>query len=314
MNTSMHPAISVIIPLYNKAPYVGTAIASVLASGPAIHEVIVVDDGSTDDGPEIVAGLNEPKVRLIRQKNSGVSAARNRGIRAASGDYIAFLDADDYWTPGYISQIEAMIAAYPECGMFATGYFMFNEAGHIEPGPPCPIGPRYSPQMITRFFDAWAYGNIFCTCSVVIPKKIFSEHAIFFPENENLGEDQDVWFRIGERFPVAYCGQNLIAYRVGLFPSLSKGDSGDELPPFIRRLKHRYETNAIPQQHRKGVSRLLGQHQLVLASRHLRRNGWPRTASLLFDRLSIQKPKFWLKVFLLACLPKPIRLHILDKN
>ena len=93
------PRISVVIPLYNKQAYVERAVASVLQSGYPAHEVIVVDDGSTDEGPRRVSAMGDPRVRVIKQPNAGVSAARNRGISAATGDYVAFLDADDYWTP-----------------------------------------------------------------------------------------------------------------------------------------------------------------------------------------------------------------------
>jgi glycosyltransferase involved in cell wall biosynthesis len=311
---AIRPAISVVVPLYNKGPYVGKALASVLSSGASIHEVIVVDDGSTDDGPQLVASIDDPRIKLIRQKNQGVSAARNRGIREASGEFIAFLDADDYWTPEYIPQILALIAAYPHCGMFATRYFCFNETGKIEVPPVEAIKRGKAPQIVTRFFEAWARGNIFCTCSVVIPRKIFIDCGIFFPHNESLGEDQDVWFRIAEQFSVAYCARPLVAYRIGAFPSLSKAESGDDLPPFVRRLKQRYDANCIPLHHRKGVSRILGLHQLVLASKLLRMSSWARTVPLLFDRFSFHAPGFWLKIFFLACLPKMIRLHILERN
>jgi glycosyltransferase involved in cell wall biosynthesis len=314
MKQGTYPAISVVVPLFNKGPYVEKAIGSALTSGTCIHEVIVVDDGSTDDGPQVVAGINDPRVKLIRQKNQGVSAARNRGIHEATGEFIAFLDADDYWTSDYIPQIAALIAAYPQCGMFATRYFSFDEEGNTKLTPIHALKGKETSQIITRFFEAWARGNLFFTCSVVVPRKIFFEHAVFFPHNESLGEDQDVWFRIAERFPVAYCPLPLVAYRIGSFPSLSKAETDNDLPPFVRRLKERYDANRIPAHHRKGVSQVLGLHQLVLASKLLRISSWKRAASLLFDRFSFQAPRFWLKIFLLACLPRPIRLHILERN
>ena len=94
MSPQSLPSISVVVPLYNKADYVEEAITSALAAH-GVREVIVVDDESTDDGPERVARMSDPRIRLIRQKNQGVSAARNRGIHEARGDFIAFLDADD---------------------------------------------------------------------------------------------------------------------------------------------------------------------------------------------------------------------------
>lgn len=314
MNERTQPALSVVMPLFNKGEFVEQAIASVLYSGAHIHELVIVDDGSTDDGPQRIARIKDSRIKLIRQANQGVSVARNRGIHEATGDYIAFLDADDYWTPEYIPQIVALIEAYPNCGMYGTGYFSFDENGHKEMPSEHMLRSGANSQLVARFFEAWARGNFFFTCSVVIPRKVFFDLDIFFPPNESLGEDQDVWFRIAEQLPVAYCSRPLVAYRVGAFPSLSKAETANDLPPFIQRLKQRYDNNRIPEHHRRGVSRVLGIHQLTLASKYLRMSSWARTVSLLFDRFSIQTPKFWLKIFLLTVLPKPIRLRILEKH
>lgn len=96
--------VSVVIPLYNKAPYIGRALDSVAAQDFTDFELIVVDDGSTDGGAEIAEGYGDARVRLVRQPNAGPGAARNRGIEEARGAIIAFLDADDEWLPGYLAE------------------------------------------------------------------------------------------------------------------------------------------------------------------------------------------------------------------
>ncbi len=93
------PLISVVIPLYNKEPYIKRAIDSILAQKIQDYEIIVIDDGSTDKSAEVVKSFPDPRIRLIQQENAGVSAARNRGIEEAKAELIAFLDADDEWTP-----------------------------------------------------------------------------------------------------------------------------------------------------------------------------------------------------------------------
>jgi glycosyltransferase involved in cell wall biosynthesis len=96
--------VSIIIPLYNKAPYVRRALDSIAAQSLSDFEVIVIDDGSTDDGAAIVTGYPDARYRLIRQANAGPGAARNTGIAQSRGEFIAFLDADDEWLPTYLDE------------------------------------------------------------------------------------------------------------------------------------------------------------------------------------------------------------------
>ena len=125
--------ISVVIPLYNKAAEIGRAVRSVLAQTLPPREVIVVDDGSTDGGADVVERMASSVVRLVRQENRGVSAARNRGIAMASGRYVALLDGDDRWLPQYLEQVWRLIARYPDCGAYGTG-FMVDTGGRLTVG------------------------------------------------------------------------------------------------------------------------------------------------------------------------------------
>ena len=123
--------ISVVIPLYNCQKYILRAIQSVLSQTYLPAEIIVVNDGSTDNSEQIVLGINHPIVRLINQKNKGVSAARNRGINESKCEFIAFLDADDEWLPNHIETIVNLINSYPECGLFASSYYIKTTTGKI---------------------------------------------------------------------------------------------------------------------------------------------------------------------------------------
>ena len=123
------PQVSVVIPAYNAALYLRTAIDSVLAQTLADVEIIVVDDGSSDDTANVAASFGE-RVRLLRQRNAGVSAARNRGIEAARGDYLAFLDADDwYLLPSKLASQAAILSARPEVGIVHSGWLLVDEHG-----------------------------------------------------------------------------------------------------------------------------------------------------------------------------------------
>ena len=114
--------ISVIIPLYNKVDHIEDTLRSVLAQTYKDYEIVVVDDGSIDGSTELVENLGIDNLRLIRQNNAGVSAARNSGIEEARGEFVALLDADDLWKPDYLAVQFEMTQKYPDCDVFATDY------------------------------------------------------------------------------------------------------------------------------------------------------------------------------------------------
>lgn len=117
------PQVSVTIPLYNKGPYIRRALDSVLAQTFGDFECMVVDDGSTDDGPEIVKSYADPRVRLIQQANAGPGAARNRGVRETTAPYVTFLDADDEWLPEFLRVSMDALESHPECTVSVTSHY-----------------------------------------------------------------------------------------------------------------------------------------------------------------------------------------------
>lgn len=120
--------ISVVIPLYNKAHTIVNTLNTVFAQTYQDFEVVIVNDGSTDNSVEVVQQhFNDKRIRIIHQKNAGVSVARNRGVDESKGDYIAFLDGDDEWHPDYLSIINDTISKYPQAGMICTGGLIGNK-------------------------------------------------------------------------------------------------------------------------------------------------------------------------------------------
>ena len=113
----MEISFSVIIPLYNKAPYIERAVKSVLSQDYPHFEIIVVNDGSSDGGEKIVTKLEDERLKLVSQKNAGVSAARNKGALEAKSEYLAFLDGDDTWEPNFLSELVKLIADFPNAGI-----------------------------------------------------------------------------------------------------------------------------------------------------------------------------------------------------
>jgi len=199
--------ISVIIPLYNKAPHIERAIKSVFSQTSPFHEILVIDDGSTDGGGEIVKALNEPRISLHRQKNMGVSAARNLGIVLSQGELIAFLDADDEWRPQFLEITLRLRSKYPNCGLFASAYEVvppyYKKADkRYKAIPPAPWEG-----IIPDYFKTAALGiPPICSSSAVVPRYVF-DCIGKFQIGESLGEDVDMWGRIALKYPVAFSWQ-----------------------------------------------------------------------------------------------------------
>jgi glycosyltransferase involved in cell wall biosynthesis len=173
------------------------------------EEIIVIDDGSTDGGGDIVKQFKDPSIRLVGQENQGVSAARNRGISLAKGDLIAFLDADDVWKPEFLKVISEMRELYPQAGIYATAYDVINPEGkrttlkfsfstsHCEQG------------LIDNLFHTWGPQPL--PSAVAIPKEVIDKIG-GFPEGETWAEDVDMWIRIGISFPIAWNSRILATY------------------------------------------------------------------------------------------------------
>ena len=113
---------SVVIPLWNKRHTVAFSVASALRQSYGELELIIVDDGSTDGSREALGGFSDPRIRLIGQPRLGPGGARNTGIRAARGDWIAFLDADDVWLPNHLAELDRIRAAYPDAALIGTAF------------------------------------------------------------------------------------------------------------------------------------------------------------------------------------------------
>jgi glycosyltransferase involved in cell wall biosynthesis len=214
---------SVIIPLYNKAPYIEKAIRSVAAQTCQEFELIVIDDGSQDDPlpPKGGNGLQRlsflencseflKKVRIVEQKNQGVSVTRNNGVELAKYDYIAFLDADDWWVPTFLEEMKALITQYPEAGIYGSSYFKVKNGKYI----PANIGVEAGFQNgLINYFQVYAktLWMPLTSISVVIKKNVFVENNGFKPSLK-LGEDFDLWARVAIKYPVAFLNKPLAYY------------------------------------------------------------------------------------------------------
>lgn len=217
--------ISVIIPLYNKATSIATALDCVLAQTFQDFEVVVVDDGSTDNGAAIVEQYVDSRIRLIRQENAGVSAARNRGIREARGEYVAFLDADDEWLPEYLSVQHSLAQKYHQCDVFATNYIFIGTSGNRIPTILRRL-PSNAPdfEMSNYFEVAYSSHPPLWTSAVMVRKKAV-ESVGGFPVGVKSGEDLLTWARLAVKHKIAYTIHPLAIYNLG------EGYDKKNLPP-----------------------------------------------------------------------------------
>lgn len=203
--------ISVIIPLYNKEGSIAQALDSVMAQECQDFEVIVVDDGSTDGGAAVVENYGDPRIRLVRQENAGVSAARNRGIEEARGEYVAFLDADDVWMPGFLSEIGVLQKEFPQCRAQATNY-VFNSNGVKSPTilRKIPFGGERG--VLVNYFEVASCSHPpVCSICVCIERRLLQEIG-GFPVGIKSGEDLLVWARVAVRTDWAYSMREMAQY------------------------------------------------------------------------------------------------------
>ena len=189
--------ISVVIPAYNAERFLRQAIESAMNQTVAPLEVIVVDDGSTDGTGEIARSFGEP-VRYIRQDNAGPSPARNRGIREARGEFVAFLDADDEWLPPHLAEAARVLAGHPDLEWFC-GSFERRGPNAAVVRPMRYDGPLRD-DAIANYFDAQTRSRFACTDAMVIRKSTLVA-AAGFDEVLRHGEDLDLWFRIAIKHP-----------------------------------------------------------------------------------------------------------------
>lgn len=204
--------ISVVIPLYNKEKQIANTLRSVFAQTYTDYEIIVVNDGSTDNSVAAVKSLNDPRIRLIHQKNAGVSAARNRGIEEARGEYIALLDGDDQWKPKFLETIANLITKYPECDVFATNYEFIDHKGNVKPTIINNIPFKESDGILTNYFRVAATSHPpICASSIAINTNILRTIA-GFPIGIKSGEDLLTWARLASLYKIAYTKLNLASF------------------------------------------------------------------------------------------------------
>jgi glycosyltransferase involved in cell wall biosynthesis len=196
--------VSVIIPAYNAEAVLGRALETVLGQSAPPAQVIVVDDGSADGTWRILQGYGKA-VTAVRQENAGVSAARNRGIAAATAEWVAFLDADDEWLPGKLERQWTLLRRHPELPWCAENLDIVRDGKQVAVVVPPPLRGEMARDDAVPFFDAARQGLWLQTSGFLIHRRLLDEAGPFDP-SLRVAEDRDMWWRIALRHPrIGYC-------------------------------------------------------------------------------------------------------------
>lgn len=198
---------SVVIPLYNKEKYILRAIESVLAQDFKDFELIIIDDGSTDNSLASLKDISDSRFRVVEQANQGVGAARNRGMTEASYEWIAFLDADDAWSTTHLSELLNIIKDFPDSGMVSTKILEVEDSNKA---PVFDASIQSNIRIINYFYEAARNIAIVHSSSVAVSKKSFNYIGGF--GNEKAGEDLEFWARIAYFYPVAVSDKTTVYY------------------------------------------------------------------------------------------------------
>lgn len=208
--------ISVIIPTYNRANTLKRAIDSVSAQTVPVQEIVIVDDGSTDDTKHILEDYGPP-VRYIYQQNKGVSAARNRGIAETSCEWIAFLDSDDEWLPRKIEQQMKILEENPNLVWCASNMEIVKQNNYNR----VDIQDHLCPNRTLYFFTACMNGIFFQISGFIIRRYVLNEIG-GFDTSLRISEDRDLWWKIAMRYPtIGYCFELCGRYYVDTPESLT---------------------------------------------------------------------------------------------
>lgn len=306
---------SVVIPAYNAEKFINTSVDSVLCQTYKKFELIIIDDGSTDDTRGVVEQYTDNRIRYIYQINEGVSAARNKGILESTGEFVCFLDSDDEWKENHLEELHSLIGKYSQCGIYITGYDIRLNNGRII----CK-----SEQLLNRISDEQIEskngfdvllknGYFFNTNTMCCRREVFDKVGLFAVGVKN-GEDDDMWYRIFSYYSVALTKKSTTIYN-----RANCGATGNRtevmVPFFFQRLSSIFNSPEVPQ-YRKDSLMIWAERNKLSRVRQNILLGNKREAWKLFKEIDFNKSnkKKYCETVLCMCIPsKFIRKHI-DKR
>lgn len=260
---------SVVMPLYNKGPHVAAAIRSALGQSLPASEIIVVDDGSTDGGAEAVAAIEDPRLRLLSRSPPGPGgyAARNLGVESATGEWIAFLDADDLWKPRHLELLSTAISAAGDAGCAFSGLEIVTDGGrrrypqsqrHLNPGRSVDLASVLRAWLDTGRCPLW-------TGAVAIRRDVLLAAGLFPAGRARRGGDKDLWLRCVARSRSVHAPEPTAEFHHDTVNRVSRNTRHTELPILVGTIQHMLP--AVRPEEARLLKRLANQ-EIVQYARH----------------------------------------------
>jgi len=291
---------SIVIPLYNKKAHIKRAIKSILQQTYQKFEIIVIDDGSTDNSYEEIKEIKDSRLSIYRKDNEGVSVARNFGVEKANNDYIAFLDADDVWHSLFLESILNLIREYPDAGAYASSY-NFRTLNNIKKAN-ININFHKGQAGLVDYFKSTLNDPLISASSVVIRKDVFDTIGGFMPDLTR-GEDLEMWCRIALNYKIAYINKVLASYYLD-----SENKATDISPAYSKSFMF-YAEGILEEQKRNGndsiyfeeymIRRILNKVRFLIEEKK-----YKDARKILYKyRYTEFYKKIWWKNFLLTFIP-----------
>jgi len=301
--------ISVIIPLFNKEHHIQRAIQSVLSQTHQDFELIIVDDGSTDDSFKAATSILDPRIRIVCQENQGVSAARNRGVSEAQSDWVAFLDADDEWLPDFLEKIIQLRSSFPDEHLFCTSYYFQDPNGEKKLPKTTPMFENNRAYLIDDYLSVLRIGLPFNSSSFSVTRKAYQESG-GFTEGIAYQEDVDFWIRLSLYHKIVYLNSPLAIYHQD-----SENRACEKYDPIIgesyviKSLIQMKRKDQIPNRLKKSANEYVAKYQIPLAKYHLLQKESKRAREVLQSCLGTRRylPS-WVFTYLCTYIPSSLLL------
>ena len=299
------PFFSVVIPLYNKEKHIYATLNSVLKQKLENFEIIVVNDGSTDNGIKEVEKHVDSRIKLVTQPNSGVSKARNLGVDHSNAEYIAFLDADDKWGESHLSELSLLIHDWPGKGLYSMGHLIVEDGVVFRPSSELPDNYRGS---ITNIFKTYARNNALVNSSTACVSKAAFLDSGGFPEESGRGEDIYLWLKLAFEKGMAHNALCSVLWNRDATNRSVTNRTG-EIPFYFHYLSDLLVSPGLSDSEKTDVARLISRLFVVQAAGFRMNNATDALSTL--KRLGFVQKSILYQAYLLLLLLVPGRLLLL---